>query len=30
MSLFMCPDAPTGRCGCPLYMIRDAEHLPHE
>lgn len=30
IALFMCPNAPTGRCGCPLYMIRDGEHQPHE
>lgn len=29
-NLAFCPDVPTGRCGCPLFMIFDGEHLPHE
>lgn len=29
-SVAFCHNVPTGRCGCPLYMILDGEHLPHE
>lgn len=28
-NLFMCPDAPTAECGCPLYLGA-GEHEPHE
>lgn len=27
-SLFMCPEAPTADCGCPLYLTRNDEHTP--